>query len=435
MAFDVGSQLGRYTILKQLAGGGMADVLLARASGMDGFAHHVVIKRIRADQTADSQALAMFLDEARLCASLHHHHIVQVHEIGREGDDYFFAMEYVHGEDLRRLLTRVAQQHLQVPFDQIVTIGVAVAAALHHAHEQKGAERQPLDIVHRDVSPANILVGYDGNVKVLDFGIAKGALRTAETREGTLRGKVAYMAPEQCIGRDVDRRSDVFALGIVLYELCTARRLFKGDSDYLTMSAIVAGKIPRPSQLRTDLPPALERIIMKALSTSPAARYQTAEHLGLDLERAAARSGLRLSSTALAAYLGSLFGRRAEPWLTTDPLPEEVVDRDFDGTGEGIVVISDEDLGKLAAARALLDTPSVVTVTTEPSTPTPVRVDEPNEFSDEPRTEAMEPDELPTQLTDATDVAAAVEAARLLRTGSAPKPAAPAPAAPVVKSA
>ncbi|MBA3818217.1 MAG: serine/threonine protein kinase, partial [Deltaproteobacteria bacterium] len=417
MAFDVGSQLGRYTILQQLAGGGMADVLLARASGMDGFAHHVVIKRIRADHAVDSQALKMFLDEARLSASLHHHHIVQVHEIGREGDDYFFAMEYVHGEDLRKLLTRVAQRHLQVPLDQVVTIGIAVAGALHHAHEQKGADRQPLDIVHRDVSPANILVGYDGNVKVLDFGIAKGALRTSETRDGTLRGKVAYMAPEQCVGHAVDRRSDVFALGIVLYELCTARRLFKGDSDYLTMSAIVAGKVPKPSQLRTDLPPALERIIMKALSTSPAARYQTAEHLGLDLERAATQSGLRVSSTALAGYLSSLFGRRAEPWLTTDVLPEEVVDRDFDGTGEGVVVISDEDLGKLAVARAMLDAPSVVTEVTGPHTPTPLHLDEPNEFSDEPRTEAMDIEELPTNLADGGDVAA-VEAARLLRTGS-----------------
>src|SRR5262245_40503864 len=225
----------------------MAEVLIARATGIENFERHVVIKRIRSEQARDAKFVGMFLDEARLAACLHHANIVQVHDIGQEGGEYFFTMEYVHGEDLRRLLTHLAANKVKTPFEHVITIITAVASALHYAHELRGNDRKPLGIVHRDVSPANILVAYDGSVKVVDFGIAKAA-RNAQTRSGTLKGKVAYMAPEQCNGQPVDRRSDVFALGIVLYELVTVRRLFKGDTDFLTMSAIVGGKVPKPSQ-------------------------------------------------------------------------------------------------------------------------------------------------------------------------------------------
>jgi eukaryotic-like serine/threonine-protein kinase len=195
VALATGTQLGRYTVLKPLVSGGLAEVLLARAHGMGGFQHHVVIKAIHG---MDPTFVKAFVDEARLAASLHHHHIVQVHDVGREGDDYFFAMEYVHGENLRKLLTKVARAHQLVPLDQVITIGLAVAAGLHYAHQQ--------NIVHRDVTPANILIGYDGNVKVTDFGIAKALMQSSEmTKSGTMRGKVAYMAPEQCLGRSAVR--------------------------------------------------------------------------------------------------------------------------------------------------------------------------------------------------------------------------------------
>src|SRR5262249_32731440 len=156
--------------------------------------------------------------------------------IGQEAGEYFFTMEYVHGEDLRRVLSKLSRTQRMMPLEHVVSIVMSVASALHYAHELRGSDRKPLDIVHRDVSPANVIVAYDGNVKVVDFGIAKAAERSTETKSGTLKGKVAYMAPEQCNGRQVDRRSDVFALGIVLYELVTVRRLFKGDTDFLTMS-------------------------------------------------------------------------------------------------------------------------------------------------------------------------------------------------------
>jgi eukaryotic-like serine/threonine-protein kinase len=330
-------RLGRYEIVRHLAQGGMADVLLARTSGIEGFARHVVIKRIRTDQASDERYVEMFLDEARLAAALHHHNIVQVNDIGQEHGQYFFAMEYVHGEDARTLLARVSERGQLVPLEHVLAIVCAAAAGLHHAHEQRGPDRTPLCIVHRDVSPANIMIGYDGGVKVADFGIAKAAHRTTETRSGTLKGKVAYMSPEQCVGEAVDRRSDVFSLGIVLYELVTVRRLFKADNDFLTMAAVVLGHIPPPSKYRPDLPPELEAIICKALANKPEERFQTADELRLALEELAARHGLRMSSTALADYMRELFGSRPEPWLEEDDEPEIEIDVDFDGSASGLV--------------------------------------------------------------------------------------------------
>ncbi len=204
--------LGRYEILQRLAHGNIADVFLARASGLEGFARHVVIKQIRPEHAVDTRFVTAFLDEARIGASLHHHNIVQVFDIAEAGDGYFFAMEYVHGEDARRLLAKVCARGGAVPVELVVALGAAAAAGLHHAHEHRGADRQPLGLVHRDVSPSNILIGYDGSVKLVDFGLAKPALRSATTRTGALC-KAPYMSPELCMGKQVDRRSDVFALG------------------------------------------------------------------------------------------------------------------------------------------------------------------------------------------------------------------------------
>ncbi len=325
------ARLGRYEVLKHLASGGMAEVYLARAGS-----HHVVIKRIRQDQASDQRFVQMFLDEARLAGSLMHPNIVQVVEIGEEQDDHFFAMEYVHGEDLRRVLMEVTRCRDKVPIALVTGIVAAAAAGLHHAHTKLGPNREPLGIVHRDVSPANILIGYGGQVKVADFGIAKAALRTVETRSGTLKGKVSYMSPEQVMGRPVDCRSDIFALGIVLYELATARRLFKGDNDFLTMSSIVQGNIPPPSQSRADLPRILEDIILKALATSPADRFQSAHELFVTLERFTHAIGMTMSPNNVADYMAKLFGSRAEPWMVPDE-PTHTTSIDFDGSASGVV--------------------------------------------------------------------------------------------------
>jgi hypothetical protein len=318
------TKLGRYEIVERLAEGGMADVLLARTVGIEGFERHVVIKRIRAAQARDVRYVTMFLDEARLAASLHHANVVQVNDIGQEDGEYFFAMEYVHGEDARNILRRASERGARVPLEHVLAIVTSAAAGLHHAHEQIRADGTSLGIVHRDVSPANILIGFDGGVKVADFGIAKAAHQTVETQSGMLKGKVAYMSPEQCNNEPVDRRSDVFSLGIVLHELVTVRPLFQRENDFLTMSAIVHEEVPRPSMVDPDVPPELEAIILKALARSPADRYATVDDMRRALEQFSVNAGVRTSTTALADYMRTMFGQRREPWLvgrTALPLP------------------------------------------------------------------------------------------------------------------
>ncbi|HSK03805.1 MAG TPA: serine/threonine-protein kinase [Kofleriaceae bacterium] len=340
--------LGKYQLVRHLATGGMAEVILARVTGIEGFERHVVIKKIRDDRAREQGFVQMFLDEARLAASLHHNNIVHVHDIGQDSGEYFFTMEYVHGEDLRRLLAHMAERERQLPLDHCITIALATAAALHHAHEHRGPDRSFAGIVHRDVSPANILVAYDGTVKVVDFGIAKLAHRTDET--GLMKGKVAYMSPEQCLGHDVDRRSDIFCLGIVLYELVTVRRLFKGANDFLTMSSILHGVIPPPSELRPDLPPELEAIILKALALQPEDRYQTADEMRAALERFAANTRLQTSTTALADFLRTELGVRDVPWMIDEEEPELSID--FDGSGTGVVAAPDAAVLAMPAVRA-----------------------------------------------------------------------------------
>ena len=296
----------------------MADVLLGRAEGIEGFERHVVLKRIRPELAKDRHFIEMFLDEARLAATLHHQNVVQVHDIGEEGGEYFFAMEYLHGEDLRKLLGAVSKQKQHMPLANVIAIVSAAAAGLHYAHDRRATDKKKLEIVHRDVSPSNIIIGYDGSVKLVDFGIAKATMRSSDTRTGTLKGKTSYMSPEQCKGEhSIDRRSDVYSLGVVLYELATTTRLFKGESDYLVMDAIVNGKVPLPRVRRPDLPNELSQIIMKALSVDPNRRFQSADEMRQALDLYAENAGLAVSTSALASYMKRLFGDKPEPWLDT----------------------------------------------------------------------------------------------------------------------
>ncbi|HEX3764020.1 MAG TPA: protein kinase [Kofleriaceae bacterium] len=304
-------------MLKHLASGGMADVMLGRSDGIEGFERHVVLKRIRPELARDQRFIRMFLDEARVVATLHHQHIVQVYDIGEAGGEYFLAMEYVHGEDVRKILSNAARQRTHVPLGYAIAIVSAAAAGLHYAHERRSADKQPLNIVHRDVSPSNILVGYDGSIKVVDFGVASASMRQ-ETRSGSLKGKLSYMAPEQCRGIQVDRRADVYALGVVLYELATTTRMIKGENDYLVMEQIVHGKIAPPQSRRPGLPAELAEIIMRALASDRDQRYETADDLRIALDQFATSSALTASTSAIAAYMRQQFGQRPEPWLELD---------------------------------------------------------------------------------------------------------------------
>ncbi len=312
---SAGAVSNQYQILGHLASGGMAELYIARAVGAAGIERHVVLKRIMAEYAGNHRFVSMFLDEARLAAQLHHPNIAQVHDIGRIARSYFFTMEYVHGENVRNLLHRVAGLKRHIPLEHTLAVIMGAAAGLHYAHDKRGLDRRPLGIVHRDVSPANLMVSYDGAIKVVDFGIAKAADRMTETRTGAIKGKVAYMSPEQCIGQPLDRRSDIFSLGIILFEMATMSRLFKQASDFETMNAIVNQPAPAASSRRPDLPRALDAIIARALARRPEDRFATAAEMAAALEAFAVDHGLNLAPSGLGRFLRELFGERPEPWL------------------------------------------------------------------------------------------------------------------------
>ena len=311
----VGQTIGKYEVLQRLAAGGMAEIFLARMVGVLGFDKLVVIKRILPHLASRNDFIQMFLDEARIATTLNHANIVQTHEVGVHGKSYFMVMEYLAGEDVRSMVRRVtASDGARVPLEHALTVVVGVAAGLHYAHEKKDRDRQPLDIVHRDVTPQNVIVTYDGAVKLLDFGIAKAANRINETRSGSFKGKVPYMSPEQCRGEPLDRRSDIFSLGIVLHELTLCRRLFRGDTDFQILKQIAEGPIPRPRAIDPAYDPRLDAIVMKALERDPARRFQTARELQRALEELAHDLRLRLSQLALADYMQALFGDKIGAW-------------------------------------------------------------------------------------------------------------------------
>ncbi|MCB9573969.1 MAG: serine/threonine protein kinase [Kofleriaceae bacterium] len=297
----------------------MAQVFLAKLHGIGGFERHVVLKTVRPERVDDESYVAMFLDEARLVSRLNHQHIAQVHDVGVADDGtYFLAMEYLHGETLRAVLERARDRAYCLPLDFALTVVCAAAAGLHHAHERRGAEGQPLQIVHRDVSPSNVIVGYDGSIKLIDFGIAKADERSTRTQTGFVKGKAGYMAPEQALGYPVDRRSDIFALGIVLYELTTQVRAFKGASEYESVQKIVRGELMAPSVAAPGYPPELEHVVMTALERDPDDRFGDADAMRRAIELTADHLGVMLGDLAVTRVLTELFGRRAEPWIEAD---------------------------------------------------------------------------------------------------------------------
>jgi serine/threonine protein kinase len=288
--------------MQRLAVGGMAEVFLARRPGPDGFEKRVALKRILPHLAKQQDFVAMFLDEAKLAASLSHPHIVQIYDFGRDGDAYYLAMEYVCGEDLSALWRRARELHSPLAFADVATILVAACEALHHAHEQ--------GIVHRDVTPANLLVSYDGTVKLADFGIAKSqaAASRAQTSVGTLKGKVPYMSPEQARAKRLDRRSDLFSLGVVAWELLTGKRLFQRRSELDTLRAVQMSDVPSLASVRPDVPPALAAAIEKALESRAEDRWDTAADMAYALLAWLTAAGETPWKTRLAATMARLFG-------------------------------------------------------------------------------------------------------------------------------
>jgi serine/threonine-protein kinase len=300
-------QFGKYALLDRIAIGGMAEIFLARQTGVDGFEKTVVLKKIRPQLAEKKSFVAMFLNEAKLAAQLNHHNIVQILDLGRVDGSYFIAMEYLHGRDLRRVVPKAEQQDIPFPIVYACKIASQVAEGLFYAHQKTDEAGRPLHIVHRDVTPENIFVTFDGGVKVLDFGIAKAANIVEQGRAGEIKGKLSYMSPEQCGGRPLDHRSDIFSLGVVLYEWVTGFKLFTGESDLAILRSITEGRIYKPSYFKSDVPEPVEAILMKALEKDPAARYQSAWEMQFELDRFLTNNEFTPSNNHLATFLRQIF--------------------------------------------------------------------------------------------------------------------------------
>ena len=332
--------LGPYRIIRRLAQGGMAEVLLAKQSGMGGFERLVCIKRILPHLSAQEDFLKMFQDEARIAANLVHPNIAQIYDIAQENDDYYIAMEYVRGEDLRRVYNQEVRHGRTLSQTMAAYICLGVAGGLDYAHRQLDLEGRAVGLVHRDISPQNILVTYDGFVKIIDFGVAKAANKLIETRSGVLKGKYSYMSPEQASGDPVDGRTDIFALGVTLYEITTGTRLFKRENELETLHAVIACNVTPPSKLVAGYSPELEAIVLRALAYDVDDRFTTAGEMQQALRQYLRGLELPPDSGQLASYMQELFADKladealvgGSPWEGThtpkqDPQTAELIDQ------------------------------------------------------------------------------------------------------------
>ncbi|MBN1946705.1 MAG: protein kinase [Bradymonadales bacterium] len=307
------TQLGKYSLKRKLATGGMAEIWLSEQRGPGGFAKELVIKRILPHLASDQKFVQMFLDEARLAAQLTHPNIVQIYDLGEIEGSYFIAMEYVRGRDLDNITELARARGEAVSPVMAARIVSDACGALDYAHSFRDSSGIHLRLVHRDISPQNILVSEDGVVKLVDFGVAKAATSVHKTQTGAVKGKFCYMSPEQIGGEELDGRSDLFAMGIVLYELVTGRRPFGHDSELAAITAIVHHEPAPPRELIGNLPPVLEGIILRALQKDRNKRYPTADAMQTDLEAFLSESGTVIRSKELAAYLSGMRTGKSHP--------------------------------------------------------------------------------------------------------------------------
>ncbi|HYH99563.1 protein kinase domain-containing protein [Hyalangium sp.] len=301
-------RFGNYVLIRKLAEGGMAEIYLAKQLGAEGFERDVVLKCMLDHLTQYREFVSMFLDEARLAARLHHPNIVQITDLGVADNRYYICMEYLAGDDLDAVIAAAHYQREGVPIPIAARIILSTLEGLEFAHGYQ-EQGQPLGLVHRDISPSNIFVTYQGTVKVLDFGIAKASSRMTQTQPGLLKGKWGYMSPEQARGEPTDARSDLFSLGVTFHELLTARRVFERDNEIGVLLALMAQPIPPPSHTRPEVPPALDRIVMKALERRAEDRYASAAEMRADLEEFLRVTPSVPGVSQLAQYMQRLFGQ------------------------------------------------------------------------------------------------------------------------------
>jgi eukaryotic-like serine/threonine-protein kinase len=303
---------GKYTLLERISVGGMAEVFRAKAFGVEGFERLVAVKRILPNIAEDKEFIRMFVDEAKLAVQLNHANIAQIADLGVVDGAYYIALEHVHGRDLRSVFERVRSRQEQMPVAQACFVAMKVCEGLDYAHNKRDQSGAELALVHRDVSPQNILVSFEGEVKIIDFGIAKAAGIGGSTQSGILKGKLGYMSPEQVRGLPVDRRSDIFSCGIVLYEMLTGERLFVGESDFSTLEKVRNVEILPPTQYNRKIPEDLERIVLRALARESEQRYQHAIDLHDDLQAFVYTAGEFCSRKDLAAWMKKTFSKEIE---------------------------------------------------------------------------------------------------------------------------
>ncbi|MCB9728629.1 MAG: serine/threonine protein kinase [Deltaproteobacteria bacterium] len=297
---------GKYILLRKIAMGGMAEIFRAKTIGAEGFEKQIVIKRILPHFTDDEAFVKMFIDEASIASKLQHSNIVQIYDFDSQDDRYYIAMEYVEGADLKAIVERGLKSGRPMSPAQCVWIMMELSKGLHYAHT-KEYNGQPLNIVHRDISPHNVIMSHSGEVKLMDFGIAKAAQRSTKTLAGTVKGKCAYMSPEQARGKALDGRSDLFALGIMLWEMLTHKRLFLGDSDFETLSNVLKADVPPPSSVNPEVPKELDAIVLKALAKDRDHRHASVEDFGRELTRWFYSNVQDLESVSLKPYLHEIF--------------------------------------------------------------------------------------------------------------------------------
>jgi eukaryotic-like serine/threonine-protein kinase len=341
------SKLGRYQILAKIGEGGMASVYLGRRLGpaiAEDDDLYVAVKVIRDELAGRADFIAMFLDEVKAVASLSHPSIVRLLEFGQEGRRLYCALELVMGQSLWRVWDACKLRRSRLRYDWIAYVGARIAEGLHHAHELRDAAGNNVGFVHRDVSPSNVLVSYDGRVKIIDFGLAKAQHRLSKTSGGVLKGKYAYMAPEQTQSSNLDRRADIFSLGATLWELSCDRRLFKRKDDVETLIAVSSAVVPDPCTLIAGYPRPLWRILRRAMRKEPDKRYPTALDLARDLDAFALTEGRRLGAPDISAIMHALFTLESEQDAAMLADAETLA-----RTGEGPSVVTRTSISRISA--------------------------------------------------------------------------------------
>jgi len=303
---------GPYLLLERVSVGGMAEVYKAKEYGVDGFERTVAVKRILPHVAEDDEFIAMFKDEAKIAVQLAHGNIAQIYNLGNENESFYIALEYIPGRDLRAIFQKGQQAGKPMPVPQVCYVIMKICEGLDYAHNKKDKYQRPLSIIHRDVSPPNILVSYEGEVKLIDFGVAKAAGRASRTQAGILKGKFGYMSPEQVRGMPLDRRSDVFSVGVVLFETLTGTRLFQAETDFATLEKVRAVEVPRPTSLNPEIPKPLENIMYKALAREPETRYQSSIELHDELQAFMFAQGMFYSRKDLAGWMRVQYAREIE---------------------------------------------------------------------------------------------------------------------------